>query len=155
MKTLLIVSLIAAVLLGITGAVFAKNKGFCQGPEGKMGWMMERVGKRLDLDETQKASLGALGDKLMTIREGFVQDREQHREAIGEMLEAPQLDRALAESMFAEKQQKFAEHGQTLINAFADFSDGLRPEQRTTLVETIKDFPFGHGSRFGRSHGSM
>jgi len=91
----------------------------------------------------------------MTIREGFVQDREQHGKAIGKMLAAPQLDRALAESMLAEKQQKFAEHGQTLINAFADFSDGLRPEQRTTLVETIKDFPFGHGPRFGQSHGSM
>ena len=155
MKTFLIISLIAAVLLGITGAVFAKNKGYCQGPEGKMGWMMERMGKRLDLDETQKASLSTLGDKLLTIRESFVEDREQHREAIGEMLAAPQLDRALAESMLAEKQHNFAEHGQTLINAFADFSDGLRPEQRTALVETIKDFPFGHGPRFGRSHGSM
>ena len=155
MKTILIILLIAAVLLGITGAVFAKNKAFCQGPEGKMGWMIERMGKRLDLDETQKASLSSLGDKLLTIRKSFVQDREQHREAIGEMLAAPQLDRALAESMLAEKQQTFAEHGQTLINAFADFSDGLRPEQRTTLVETINDFPFGHGPRFGHSHGPM
>ena len=155
MKTFLIISLIAAVLLGITGAVLAKNKGFCQGPEGKVGWMMERLGKRLDLDKTQKARLGVLENKLLAINESFVQDREQQREAISKMIAAPRLDRALAQSMLEEKQQKFAEHGLTLINAFADFSDGLRPEQRTKLVETIQDFPFGHGPHFGHSHGPM
>lgn len=156
MKTILVTVLVTFVLLGITGAVFAKkNGGFCQGPEGKMSWMMERVSKRLDLDETQKTSLGVLRDKLLSIRESFNQDREQHLEAISLALAAPQLDRALAESMLEQKQQKFAEHGQSLISAFADFSDGLRPEQRQTLTETIKGLHFSRGPRFGPSHGPM
>ena len=153
MKTIIVVLVVAAVLLGITGIVYAKNKGYCQGPDGKMGWMMERMSKRLDLDETQKTSLGVLRDQLLTIRESFHQDREQHREVISEMLAAPRLDRALAESMLEQKQQRFAEHGQSMISAFADFSDSLRPEQRSKLVEAVEDLPFGRGPRFGHSLG--
>jgi Spy/CpxP family protein refolding chaperone len=156
MKTFIIILIVAVTLLGITGVVFAKkNGGFCHNPNGKMDWIVDRMSKRLELDETQRVNLETLRDQLLTIRDSFRKDREQHQAAIGEMLAAPQLDRALAESMLTEKQQRFSEHGQSLINAFADFSDSLHPEQREKLAQTLQDFPFRHGSGFGHSRGPM
>lgn len=145
MKTFLIISVLVIAVLAAGGIAFAKNKGVCGGPEGRANWMMERISKRLELDELQRGKLEDLRDALLSMREKFVDARKQGREAAADLLSVPVLDRGRAQALFDERHTAISAYSQELINAFADFSDSLNAEQRSALVEWLNK-PRHHGS---------
>lgn len=147
MKTFVIVSLILVGLLAIGGVAYAKKKGFCDGPEGRANWMVERVSEQLELDDTQRDRLEQLRDRLLSMREQFADARTQGRAAVAELLAAPTLDQDRAQALIEQKTSFVSANSAELIAAFADFSDSLNEEQRATLLEWLErkgQHGFGH-----------
>jgi Spy/CpxP family protein refolding chaperone len=152
MKTFIIAILILAGLLAIGGFAYAKKQGVCDGPEGRANWMVERISKKLDLDESQRDRLEQLRDRLLSMRERFAEARAQGREAVAELLSSPTLDQDRAQALVEQKTSFVSANSAELIAAFADFSDSLNDEQRGTLLEWL-DHRGGHG--FGHRHWRM
>ncbi|MCU7811854.1 MAG: periplasmic heavy metal sensor [Candidatus Thiodiazotropha sp. (ex Notomyrtea botanica)] len=136
-KTTLIIVAILALLL-ISGVAIARYKGFCNGPEGRISWVTERLGKKLDLDETQRTQLTQLKDQTLDIMQEMRDERESTAETTIALLDSPTLDREQARQLVAEKQTQLASAADQLIDVFADFSDNLRDDQRSKLQEMIQ-----------------
>ncbi|MCU7809402.1 MAG: periplasmic heavy metal sensor, partial [Candidatus Thiodiazotropha sp. (ex Semelilucina semeliformis)] len=106
-KTTLIIVAILALLL-ISGVAIARYKGFCNGPEGRISWVTERLGKKLDLDETQRTQLTQLKDQTLEIMQEMRDERESTAETAIALLDSPTLDREQARQLVAEKQTQLA-----------------------------------------------
>lgn len=146
MKTFVIVTLIVVVLFAAGGFAFAKYRGVCSGPEGRSQWFAERVTQRLQLNAAQSESLEALRQLFLSKRGDALQARSEGRALLRELLSAPELDRERAQSRFLQFQEELAIHSRELIDAVADFTDRLNPQQRQTLVEWMERH---QGRRFG------
>ena len=151
MKTFIIV--IAVVLLAVGGFAYAKFRGGCSGPEGRSEWITSRISQRLGLNEGQKAKLEALRQTYLGVRQDFIKNRTEGRGVMAELLSEPSLDRERAQAQFHEHQQTLTGHSREVIDAIAEFSDSLNPEQRETVVEWLNRprhgrFGFAHGSRW-------
>ena len=135
LKTLLIVSLVIIALLGV-GAAWAKHKGYCNGG-GAAQLISQRLTHKLDLNAEQQNRLQALTEQFRELRE----HREQHKAAIGQqvsqLLSTAKLDRDHAIELLDRGLQPMADRKHTVIDVLADFTDSLRPEQRSRLAELI------------------
>ena len=150
MKTIVIVIVIAVAVLAVGGFAYAKFRGGCSGPEGRADWIISRVSQRLDLNEGQKAKLEALGQTFLGVRQDFIKTRSEGRVVMAELLSEPELDRERARAQFQEHQEALTGHSGEVIDAIAEFSDSLNPEQRKTVVEWLNRPRHG---RFGFAHG--
>jgi Spy/CpxP family protein refolding chaperone len=150
MKIFLVVLISVVLMLAVGGVVYAKKSGYCEGPDGRINWMVERVNKRLDLDEGQKTKLVELKDKMTSIRSEFRSSRQEGRQAVIELMSAAQLDQAKAQSLFEQFRDRTSEKSRVVIEAVAEFTDSLSQEQRTQLVDWINH---RHDKRSGRHYG--
>lgn len=150
MKTFIIVAVIVVALLAVGGFAYAKYRGGCGGPEGRADWIISRISQRLDLNEDQKAKLEALGETLLGVRQDFIKTRSEGRGVMAELLSGPALDRERAQAQFQEHQETLTGHSGEVIEAMAEFSDSLNPEQRSVVVEWLNRPRHG---RFGFAHG--
>jgi len=150
MKTFIIVTVIVVVLLAFGGFAYAKFRGGCSGPEGRSEWITSRISQRLDLNEGQKVKLEALRQSFLGLRQDFVKSRSEGRGVMAELLSEPELDRERAQVQFLEHQEALTGQSGEVIDAVAEFSDSLNPEQRETLVEWLNRPRHG---RFGFAHG--
>jgi Spy/CpxP family protein refolding chaperone len=100
--------------------------------------IVQRAGSKLDLDETQKAKLGVLADKLREQRNALVGTSGDPRAELRALIAGPSFDRdkarALVESKTAAVQGKSPE----VIAALADFYDSLKPEQQAKVREVMQ-----------------
>lgn len=135
LKTILI-TLAVLVVIGAAGMAWAKQSGYCS-PEKRIQKITERVGKKLDLNDDQQGRLEVFAETLRGLRG----ERKAHRDAVKdnvtELLSASSLDRDRAITMIDERFQGMNDSKRTLVDAFADFSDSLEPEQRSQLAELI------------------
>jgi len=150
MKTIVIVIVIAVVLLTAGGFAYAKFRGGCSGPEGRSEWITSRISQRLDLNEGQKAKLETLRQTFLGVRQDFIKTRSEGRGVMAKLLLEPKLDRERAQGQFHEHQEALTGHSGEVIEAVAEFSDSLNPEQRETVVEWLNR---PRNGRFGFSHG--
>jgi Spy/CpxP family protein refolding chaperone len=136
-KTLIIVLVIVALVALVGGGLaWAKHRGYCR--NGGIQWVQERISSRLELNQTQEQKLSALGDTLMGLRSQWMETRDQRRNELTALLDAPSLDRERATSLLEGWHRNWAERGPELVTAFADFSDSLSTEQREQLRELIE-----------------
>lgn len=137
LKTILITLLFLGVI-GAAGAAWAKHKGYCSA-DGRMQHVTQRVGSKLDLNEDQLNRLEVFAETLQEIRN----ERQDHRAAmkddVTELLSAPSLDRDRAVALIDERYQSMGDSKRAMVDAFADFSDSLEPEQRSQLAGLIGD----------------
>ena len=98
--------------------------------------MLERVGKELDLDATQKQSLTTLADKLRAQRTAMAGTASDPRAEAQAILAGPKFDRDRARSFVDTKTAAVRDASPDTIAAAADFFDGLRPEQQ----QRVRDF---------------
>lgn len=150
MKIFLIGLIGVVLMLAVGGVVYAKKSGYCEGPDGRISGMVERVSKRLDLNDGQRMKLVELKDKLASIRSEFQSSRQEGRRAMTELMSAAQLDQAKAQGLFEQFRDQASENSQTVIEAVAEFTDSLSQEQRTQVVEWMNH---RHDYRFGRQYG--
>ena len=147
LKTTLIVLIVLGVIAA-GGVAWAKHNGYCSA-ESRMQHISERIGHKLDLNDDQQGRLESFVGTLRELR-GEQQDRRRGmKQDVTELLSAPELDRERAIALIDERFQSIDDRKRTLVDAFADFSDSLAPEQRARLAELIEQRRMG---RWGRHH---
>lgn len=149
LKAVLIVLVVMAVLAA-GGMAWAKHRGYCS-VEDRMHYVTEKLGRKLDLNDRQKSHLQVFTAQLRELRGERHEARDIMKDRVGELLSAPSLDREQAVALLGERHRAMSENRRTLVDAFADFSDSLAPEQRSKLAELISD-RMGH--RWGPPHWS-
>jgi periplasmic protein CpxP/Spy len=101
----------------------------------RKAWMIDRVAGKLDLDEAQKAKLGAVADQLHAQRKALV-GATNPRSEIQSLVAGNTFDRAKAKAFIDGKTQTIQTKSPELIAAFGDFYDSLKPEQQ----QKVRDF---------------
>ncbi len=106
--------------------------------------VVEKVGRKLDLDETQKTKLGALADQLREGRNAVVTSTPDPRADLRGLVAGATFDRRKANALVQAQVGAINAQSPALINAMADFYDSLKPDQQAKL----RDF-----MARGRHHG--
>jgi Spy/CpxP family protein refolding chaperone len=104
---------------------------------------IERGGRELQLDETQKQRLGQLFDRVNEQRLALVPDGADPRATLQQLVAGERFDRERASTLLAEKSDAVRGKGPEVINAAADFFDSLRPEQQAK----VRDFMNRHHAK--------
>lgn len=97
--------------------------------------MVDRIGSRLDLDDTQKAKLGTLADQLRAQRQALTGGTDPRAE-IQSLVAGNTFDRTKAKAFVDAKTSAIQTKSPELIAALGDFYDSLRPEQQ----QKVRDF---------------
>jgi uncharacterized membrane protein len=134
----LLITFIVLLMLLLSGVAIARYKGYCSGPEGRIGWMVNRIGNKLDLDETQQHHLAELKQQIVVSVNELRQDRSTYTDQAIELLEKPEFDREKAHTLLMQKQAQLASLSTDVIDAFAKFSDNLNQSQRDKLQSMIR-----------------
>jgi Spy/CpxP family protein refolding chaperone len=95
--------------------------------------VVEKVGRKLDLDDTQKAKLGALADQLREGRNAVVTSTPDPRAELRGLVAGATFDRSKASALVQAQVGAINAQSPALINAMADFYDSLKPEQQARL----------------------
>jgi Spy/CpxP family protein refolding chaperone len=95
--------------------------------------VVEKVGRRLDLDEAQKAKLGVLADRVREQRRALAGPAGDPRAEIAALVAGPTFDRAKAQAFVESKTQAVGAGSPQVIAALGDFYDSLNPEQQAKL----------------------
>lgn len=102
--------------------------------------MVERATRYLDLDAAQQQRLGTLVDQMQASRKA-VRGTSDPRTDLQSLVAGPAFDRAKALSLADTKMQAVNGQASGVINALADFYDGLRPEQQAKVRELMSRRP--------------
>lgn len=138
MGKVLIITLILLLILFVSGVAIARYKGYCTGAEGRIGWMTERIGKQLDLNDTQHHQLAQLKEQIVLSMNELRRDRSTYLDQAIDLLEGPEFDRERAHTLLLQKQAQLASLSSDIIDAFAEFSNVLDQNQRDKLQSMIK-----------------
>ena len=131
----------ASVLFGSLAACSHRHHGYgWQGMSDEdaakaKAKMVDRIGGRLDLDEAQKAKLGAVADQLRAQRQALVGTTDPRAE-LQSLVAGSTFDRAKAKALVDGKTQTVQAKSPELIAAVGDFYDSLKPEQQ----QKVRDF---------------
>lgn len=98
--------------------------------------MVEKVGKKLDLNDAQKQLLGTLSDALQAQRKALVGNTTDPRADIQALVAGTQFDRAKALALVEEKTKALQSQSPQVITAAANFYDALNPTQQ----QQVRDF---------------
>jgi Spy/CpxP family protein refolding chaperone len=113
------------------------------------GKLLERAGKELALDESQKQRLGVLFDKMDEQRRALVASgaapATDPRAAMRGLISGDRFDRERATALVAEKTDAVRAKSPEVIAAAADFFDTLRPEQQAKVREFLDKRHHGRG----------
>lgn len=108
--------------------------------------VIERVAGKLDLDEAQKAKLGALADTLREQRKAVAGNAGEPKAELLALIAGPSFDRTRAGAWVSAKATAVTTASPAVINALADFYDSLRPEQQAQVREFVtRGRPDRHG----------
>jgi hypothetical protein len=123
----------------LTAGVVACNHGMHYGSaEERSEWMVQKVSKELELNETQQARLAEARDEILDLRTTMRSDRAQLRTDILSMLEQPVLDRNKANTIVDQQLAKLGSRSPAIIDAIGNFYDSLDDTQRAELREFIE-----------------
>jgi Spy/CpxP family protein refolding chaperone len=139
----------AGVLLGGLAACSHRHHGWGGTPlsaEDAARWrerLLERAGKELQLDDTQKQRLGVVFDRMRDQRNALVGNGTSPRAEMRALLDGERFDKARAQALIDAKTNAIRAGSPQTLDAIADFYDGLRPEQQQKLRDFIDQR--GHG----------
>lgn len=97
--------------------------------------MIDKVSSRLELDDAQKAKLGALADQLRAQRQALMAGGDP-RADIQSLVAGNTFDRAKAKALVDAKTGAIQARSPEVIAALGDFYDSLNPEQQ----QKVRDF---------------
>lgn len=133
--TKIILGSVAAVITvaGISGYAMAKQFG---GGHGMMGdYMIYKLDKQLELNDSQVNQLKSIQEYVKT--KHAEHQKEDHKAEIKKMLSQPVLDQQQIISMMDEKMQEMRGNAPEMISRIAAFTDTLNAEQRAELIEMM------------------
>jgi Spy/CpxP family protein refolding chaperone len=99
--------------------------------------MLERVGKKLTLDDAQKQRLAVLATKLKEQRAALVGNAADPRAEFQALVAGPKFERERAQSLVNAKTDALRSKSPEVIAAAADFFDSLKPEQQQQVREFL------------------
>ncbi len=99
------------------------------------GKLLDRAGKELQLDATQKQRLGVLFDKVDEQRVALMGSTADPKAAMQQLVAGERFDRSKALALMQEKTGAVQLKSPEVINAAADFYDGLNPAQQAKVRE--------------------
>ncbi len=99
--------------------------------------MRARVAEKLALDDAQKLKFAQFAEQLQQQRGAHKEQHATTRSEALSLLERPTLDRDKALRLFEARKQALGASGREMIDAFAEFSDSLKVEQRAKLKAMI------------------
>ena len=139
--------LTAGTLL-ITG-VAACNHGMYHGSAEERGeWIVQKVSKELELNETQRTRLAEVKDEFLDMRSTMRSDRAQMQQEVLAMLQQPTLDRDRVSTIVNQKIATINSRSPDIIDAIGNFYDSLDDSQRAELREFIEHkMEHHHGHR--------
>ena len=132
----------AGVMLGSLSACAGRQEHGWGGPMNEQrsaefrGKMIERVGKKLELNDAQKQLLGALSDKLQEQRKALMGSATDPRADMQALVAGAKFDRSRAQTLVQEKTEALRNKSPEVIAAAADFFDALNPTQQ----QQVRDF---------------
>jgi Spy/CpxP family protein refolding chaperone len=142
------------VVWGVAGAtVLAGGLSACGHHSGERGgWMasaeeqvrlqgkiVEKVGRKLDLNEAQKQQLVKLAEALQVQRAALAQGASTHpRAEVQALIAGNTLDRSRAQALVTQKTQALQAGSPAVIAAAADFFDGLNPAQQQQVRDVLQ-----------------
>lgn len=100
---------------------------------------LERMLDGLDATPEQAEKIRAIVDAARDDLEPAIDGMRGTREKVAEMLAAPTIDRAAAETLRAERVAAMDQASRRLTTAILDAAEVLTPEQRAELVEHLKE----------------
>ena len=99
------------------------------------GKLIDKAGKELTLDDTQKQRLGQLFDSMNAQRVALVGQGGDPRASLRQMMQGEKFDRTRATALVGEKTEAVRGKSPEVINAMADFYDSLNTTQQAKLRE--------------------
>jgi Spy/CpxP family protein refolding chaperone len=97
--------------------------------------MIERISKRLELNDTQVLALNGLADELMETRELMKGDGDNMRTEMSSLVTSSTFDQDKALSMINERAAALQNKAPELVTAAAVFFDGLDSSQKEKINE--------------------
>ncbi|MEA1888253.1 MAG: Spy/CpxP family protein refolding chaperone [Pseudomonadota bacterium] len=123
----------------LIGGVVACNRGMhCGSPEERGEWMVKKVSKELELNETQRVKLVEVKDEFLDVRKTMRSDRQQTRADVLAMLKQPTLDREKVNTIVGQHIATINTRSPAIIDAIGNFYDSLDDSQRAELREFIE-----------------
>jgi Spy/CpxP family protein refolding chaperone len=135
-------------LIGVFGASVLFGSLAACSHRGHHGWgmsdedharmherLIDRVSGRLDLDETQKAKLGVVVERLHAGRQAL-RGTTDPRADVQALVAGNTFDRVKAKALIDAKTAAVQTQSPEVIAAFGDFYDSLKPEQQ----QKVRDF---------------
>lgn len=123
----------------LTLGVVACNYGMHYGTAEERGeWVVQKVSKELELNETQQARLAEVKDEVLKLRTTMRSDREQTRSDVQAMLAQSTLDREKANAIVDQKIETINSRSPVIIDAIGNFYDSLDDTQRAELMAFIE-----------------
>ena len=108
--------------------------------------LVDKVGRKLDLDAAQKAKLGVLADKLREQRNAVVEGSADPRAELQALMAGNTFDRVKAKTLIDAKLGAVNTKSPEVVAAMADFYDSLKPEQQAKVREFMGKGRGRHGS---------
>ncbi len=144
---LILISILALGALVIGGCAHRYKT-----PEQRADYFMQKITKKLDLNDEQKAKLNTIKDEMLVVRKEMQSKREEARNTVRDLLNAPRLDQDKALSVVNSHLKDINAQAPRVIAALGGFWDSLNPEQQAKVREKMKKHfeyhgHWGHGSR--------
>ena len=133
---------VIALIIGIA-TLTACNRHH-NNPEDRAEWMVHKISKKLDLDDSQKA-------KLEDVKVELMQHHKEHRANKAEMMDKlllevqkPKLDEAFLLDMVNQHKARVEQAAPGVIDKLVIFHASLNTEQKEELVEKLEKFKKHH-----------
>ena len=110
--------------------------------------VVDRITRRMDLDDAQRQQLDTLAQTLLTQRSALLAGTDP-RVALQGLVAGPVFDRAGAQALLEAKADTLRAGAPAVIAAFGNFYDSLNPTQQATVRERL-----GRGHEDGRDRHS-
>ena len=102
------------------------------------GKAVDRVSRKLELDEAQKLKLGILADKMQAQRAAVIGKAADPRAEMQAIVAGSRFDRARAQGLLDEKTRAVQAASPEVIDALADFYDSLRADQQQKVRDWMQ-----------------
>ena len=131
--------IITAGTLLIGGVAACKHKMHSASAEERGEWVVDKVSKELELNDSQRIKLVEVKDQFIAVRKSMRSDREEVRKEVLAMLKQPTMDREKVNAMVNQKIAMVSEKSPSIIDAIGNFYDSLDDSQRAELSEFIEE----------------
>jgi protein CpxP len=121
-------------------------------PNHRAQWMLEKVTKKLELDDAQQVHLKNVSEEVLAARVAMKQQFGEDREQLLALLEQPTLDRDMILSLVRSRTEDLNERAPDIVAAVGEFYDGLTVAQQAQIREFVQEHQESRHHRGQQQH---